>query len=668
MKTTAYKAVNSNFSNSNLYNSSILVDMDKGSLTNATLLSSFYSKNELLLAALIEIFLAVVGTFGNCLVCVAILKNTSLQIAANFYMLSLAIADLLVTAVLVPTRAAQNFALYNDEAVQGPIVYVLSFIGRITILASISSLAVLTNDRRVALKNPLRYRSVIRYAKGRAVKIVLSVWAFSLVLTSITLLPGVTDVVFLIGFASFVVSVTAVIIFAYGNIFLLVRRSTRWRASLTYSYFAKRNEIITPAINSLPRTLPRKCTRFKSCHYRPQKRLKVSHNVDSSGTVECIQHVLNRGTEIEKEESHSSKTTRKHLSTGGTQFDKFLPGTAKKKAISLKKSYDSVSSSINTEEIDRQEKPKLRRKVLPNNTRIDAFRSQKNWGTIDTPTSSSTEKHDLGYLNSVQIELHQERKMRRNTHPKRTQLNSSPSHIERRKTIDLASSVKRKSSCRWKMPRKIEPYTIHPQVERIMNIEQATSAIKSKPNQEGSFNADFEPRCSLKTPKESEQKRTQINPVGAPKAGTNHPYSRKVQGTDATVSRSHDHEVEPGTSNNPAVRHQTISAQPSFGANPSRKTERQNEFRIAKTTAKIVILFILLVYPRIILIIYSLSAGTKAESIHHAKLWIRILLYCNSVVNPFLYSLRHREIWREFLKWCGPCACNKKKVCLRGAT
>ena len=126
--------------------------MDTGSSTNTTLLSAFYSKHELL-----EIFLAVVGTFGNCLVCVAILKNTSLQIAANFYMVSLTIADLLFTAVLVPMRAAQNFAFYNDKAVQQPVVHVLSFIGRITILASISSLAVLTDDRRIALRHPLKY-------------------------------------------------------------------------------------------------------------------------------------------------------------------------------------------------------------------------------------------------------------------------------------------------------------------------------------------------------------------------------------------------------------------------------------------------------------------------------------------------------------------------------
>lgn len=644
--------------------------MDKGSLTNATLLSSFYSKNELLLAALVEIFLAVVGTFGNCLVCVAILKNTSLQIAANFYMLSLAIADLLVTAVLVPTRAAQNFALYNDKAVQGPIVHVLSFIGRITILASISSLAVLTNDRRVALKFPLKYRSVIRYAKGRAVKNVLSVWAFSFVLTSITLLPGVTDVVFLIGFASFVVSVTAVIIFAYGNIFLIVRRSARWRASPSYSYYAKRNKIIKPPVNSLPRTLPLKspkCARLKRSHFRQQMMEKGSENIDSSITTEePIQNVVNRGNKVEMVESRSSKTTREQLSTETARTNKLLPIITPKKVLSLKKSYDIVSSSINAEELDGQYKPRLRRKVLPRNTRIDSFHSEINLGTMDTLPSSRTEKHDPEHINSAQIELHHERKKRRNAHPRRTQLNYSPSHIERRKTFGLCSSVKGKSTRGWKMPRKVEPYAIQPQMERIMNTEQTSNAI-SKPDQEGSFNAVFEPRSTFKTLTKMQPKRTQINPVRASEARAepiqylHNMHSTALRVTNTPLPRSHDREVEPGTTNNLAARREILSTRPSFGANSSRQTERQNEFRIAKTTAIIVTLFILLVYPRIILIIYSLSAGTKAESIHHAKLWIRILLYCNSVVNPFLYSLRHREIWREFLKWCAPYTCNKRQ-------
>ena len=81
-----------------------------------------------------------------------------------------------------------------------------------------------------------------------------------------------------------------------------------------------------------------------------------------------------------------------------------------------------------------------------------------------------------------------------------------------------------------------------------------------------------------------------------------------------------------------------------------RQRESQLEFKILKTTGLIVMLFFLLVFPRIVVIIYSVSAGNDMEYVIHARLWMRILLYCNSAVNPFLYSLRHREIWHEFMK------------------
>lgn len=167
-------------------------------------LSMFYTKQELVVSATIEISLAIVGTFGNCIVCVAVLKNRSLQMASNFYMVSLAIADLLVTTILVPTRTSQHLAFLIGTAIQDPVVDVLGFVGRTTILASISSPAALSNDRHAPLKHPLKYRTALRYDKERAVRIILSIWLFSLAFTCVPLIPVVEDEVFLVGFASFV--------------------------------------------------------------------------------------------------------------------------------------------------------------------------------------------------------------------------------------------------------------------------------------------------------------------------------------------------------------------------------------------------------------------------------------------------------------------------------
>ena len=192
-----------------------------------------YAKEELAIATIIEICLAAVGTFGNCTVSVAVVKNRAVHVASNFYMVSLALTDLLVTAFLVPMQAAQHLALFNGPIMEEAVVYVLGFIGRITILVSVSSIATLSMDRRMALKHPLKYHSIIRFAKGRAVKVILTIWVLSLAFTSLTLIPGVDDEVFLMGFASYVLVVFAVVLFAYANILYLVRQSARWRISAT---------------------------------------------------------------------------------------------------------------------------------------------------------------------------------------------------------------------------------------------------------------------------------------------------------------------------------------------------------------------------------------------------------------------------------------------------
>ena len=91
-----------------------------------------------------------------------------------------------------------------------------------------------------------------------------------------------------------------------------------------------------------------------------------------------------------------------------------------------------------------------------------------------------------------------------------------------------------------------------------------------------------------------------------------------------------------------------------FEENNSEKNDRQacgqkKERKTASTIAIVIGAFVALVYPPIILILYHSAAPETAES-RHARFWIRILLYSNSVVNPALYVWRHNEFKREFRK------------------
>ncbi|XP_031565992.1 adenosine receptor A2b-like [Actinia tenebrosa] len=191
--------------------------------------SVFGSETRVLVAAIVEIVICVLGSVGNFLTCFAVFRNRRLQFATNYFIVSLAVADVLVCTILVPMRAAQHFAFYAGREISKLTVEVAGFIGRINIVASICNLAALSIDRCIALKYPMRYRFSIRFATQRVCYVILAFWIFALVFTSLPKIPGLSDDVFLIGFIVFVLLVTVVIVLAYFRIFHIANQARKHR-------------------------------------------------------------------------------------------------------------------------------------------------------------------------------------------------------------------------------------------------------------------------------------------------------------------------------------------------------------------------------------------------------------------------------------------------------
>ena len=546
-------------------------------------LFKLYAKEELVIATIIEICLAAVGTFGNCAVSVAVVKNRALHVASNFYMVSLALADLQVTAFLVPMRVAQHLALFNGSIVEEAVVCVLGFIGRITILASVSSIAALSMDRRMALKHPLKYHSVIRFAKGRAVKVILTIWVLSLAFTSLTLIPGVDDEVYLIGFASYVLMVFAVILFAYANILYLVRQSTRWRISATSS-----------------RSIAKKDAKgelgFRTgCMHLPMHRKTRTPNSTTSGVdteVTCPETTQTQSTNTihdhENElDSRSDGKLGENKSLESLHVETF---SVRKEQNENKASSFQPGSEAETEMKHR--KGKLRAKVSPAESQ-GVFQSHIELKTIEKASVSCIE----GEENLL------ERKRQRNSYSGRAQL--KPLQLQRKpRTFTIPVSLahgKTTNNLEFdKIGRGEEESGMH-----ITGKKQSMSLCPSEFSETSMVSS-----CD---------QRTQLPRKTLPKSVLeNHSDSKLSSINDARARK--------------------------------RQRESQLEFKILKTTGLIVMLFFLLVFPRIVVIIYNISAANDLEYVIHARLWMRILLYCNSAVNPFLYSLRHREIWHEFMK------------------
>ena len=146
----------------------------------------------------------------------------------------------------------------------------------------------------------------------------------------------------------------------------------------------------------------------------------------------------------------------------------------------------------------------------------------------------------------------------------------------------MASSVKSKrdseSHRRRKMRREIKSNVYKPRIERSAKMNPASSAIKTNCNKDGSVNAEVQPRSSWKIRQKIERLCNQINAIPANKTEK---------------------------SSKSEFRREVLSVRPRYVAMSSQQSEGQTEFKIVKTTAVMVSLFILLVYPRIILIIFT---------------------------------------------------------------
>ena len=128
---------------------------------------------------------AVVGTFGNFLVCIAVL-HTSPRLrrrCSNYLLVSLAIADLIVTIVCEPlvVGIVAKKTFFNDCAPTLELAYVVS--SNFSCAASVAHLAAISIDRFLAVIFPLRHGRIM---KSYGLKVMLIVvWGVATVFASL---------------------------------------------------------------------------------------------------------------------------------------------------------------------------------------------------------------------------------------------------------------------------------------------------------------------------------------------------------------------------------------------------------------------------------------------------------------------------------------------------
>ena len=196
---------------------------------------------------------AVVGTFGNFLVCIAVLYTSPRlrRRCSNYLLVSLAIADLIVTIVCEPlvVGIVAKKTFFNDCAPTLELAYVVS--SNFSCAASVAHLAAISIDRFLAVIFPLRHGRIM---KSPGLKVMLiAAWGASTVFASLRV-PFLKETAYMV--AVMFIGSYCLIVGCYLSItisvFLLSRRkkqaSTQGRTVISVSSKVERRFAFTLAI------------------------------------------------------------------------------------------------------------------------------------------------------------------------------------------------------------------------------------------------------------------------------------------------------------------------------------------------------------------------------------------------------------------------------------
>ncbi|XP_058483540.1 adenosine receptor A2b [Solea solea] len=124
----------------------------------------------------IEVLIAILSISGNILVCWAVAINSTLKNATNYFLVSLAVADILVGCLAIPFAITISVGIVLDFY---GCLFLACFVLVLT-QSSIFSLLAIAIDRYLAVKIPLRYKELMTGKTAR--EIITILWILSFVI------------------------------------------------------------------------------------------------------------------------------------------------------------------------------------------------------------------------------------------------------------------------------------------------------------------------------------------------------------------------------------------------------------------------------------------------------------------------------------------------------
>lgn len=181
------------------------------------------------IAGAVAVGLVIILTiFGNGIVCASFYTFRDLRTICNYFIISLAISDILVAILGMPFwLVLQLTDLSNNSVIQGELYLFWQCMDIFFGTASIMNLAAVSADRHVAITAPYSYPYVM--TSRRALLILCFAWIYAVVVSSLRLLDGWLQnggYQYFVFIASFVLPLLFMIAM-YARIYIVARRQAR---------------------------------------------------------------------------------------------------------------------------------------------------------------------------------------------------------------------------------------------------------------------------------------------------------------------------------------------------------------------------------------------------------------------------------------------------------
>ncbi|XP_006036170.1 adenosine receptor A2b [Alligator sinensis] len=124
----------------------------------------------------LELLIALLSIAGNVLVCWAVATNRTLKTATNYFLVSLAVADIGVGALAIPFAITISIGFHADFH---SCLFLACFVLVLT-QSSIFSLLAVAVDRYLAIGIPLRYKCLVTGKRARGIIAVLWLLSFAI--------------------------------------------------------------------------------------------------------------------------------------------------------------------------------------------------------------------------------------------------------------------------------------------------------------------------------------------------------------------------------------------------------------------------------------------------------------------------------------------------------